>query len=40
MDNNNNFTDYTSKEREKRPPYIFKSNAIYDGEWKGNMRDG
>ena len=26
--------------REKRPAYTFKSGAIYDGEWKGNMRDG
>lgn len=24
--------------REKRPPYTFKSGAIYDGEWKGNAR--
>jgi len=29
-----------SDKREKRPPYTFKSGAIYDGEWKGNMRDG
>ncbi len=26
--------------REKRQPYTFKSGAVYDGEWKGNMRDG
>jgi len=26
--------------REKRPPYTFKSGAVYDGEWKGNVRDG
>jgi hypothetical protein len=26
--------------RERRPPYTFKSGATYDGEWKGNMRDG
>lgn len=27
-------------EREKRPPYTFKSGAIYEGEWKGSTRDG
>jgi hypothetical protein len=26
--------------REKRPPHTFKSGAIYEGEWIGNMRDG
>jgi len=26
--------------REKRPPYKFKSGAVYDGEWIDNMRDG
>ena len=26
--------------REKRPPFTFKSGAIYDGEWKGHVRDG
>ena len=26
--------------REKRSPYTFKSGAIYDGEWRGNVRDG
>jgi Uncharacterized protein conserved in bacteria len=26
--------------REKRPPYTFKSGATYEGEWRGNMRDG
>ena len=26
--------------REKRPPYQFKSGAVYEGEWKGNLRDG
>lgn len=26
--------------REKRPPFLFKSGAVYEGEWKGNMRDG
>lgn len=25
---------------EKRPPYTFKSGAIYEGGWKGNMREG
>lgn len=29
-----------SVEREKRPPFTFKSGAIYDGEWKGNKKDG
>merc|ERR1712050_827975 len=24
----------------KRPPYTFKSGAVYDGEWKGCMRHG
>ncbi|EGR32540.1 hypothetical protein IMG5_078660, partial [Ichthyophthirius multifiliis] len=28
------------EKREKRPAYTFKSQAVYDGEWKGNMRDG
>ena len=33
--------DHTnSKDREKRPPFKFKSGAVYDGEWVGNMRDG
>ena len=27
-------------QREKRPPYTFKSGAVYEGEWKGNVRDG
>jgi hypothetical protein len=35
VDHNTNTTT-----REKRPPYTFKSGAIYDGEWLGNMRDG
>lgn len=26
--------------REQRPPYTFKSGAIYTGEWKGGFRDG
>ena len=26
--------------REKRPPYTFKTNAIYTGEWRGGFRDG
>lgn len=26
--------------KEKRPPYQFKSGAVYEGEWKGNLRDG
>jgi len=26
--------------REKRPPFTFQSGAIYEGEWKGNVRDG
>ena len=25
---------------ERRPPFTFKSGAIYDGEWKGTMREG
>ena len=29
-----------SKIREKRPPFKYKSGAIYDGEWVGNKRDG
>lgn len=34
--------DIPNKEgpREKRPKHIFKSGAIYEGEWIGNMRDG
>jgi len=27
-------------QRESRPPYKFKSGAIYKGEWKGGFRDG
>ncbi len=26
--------------KEKRQAYTFKSGAVYDGEWIGNMRDG
>jgi hypothetical protein len=26
--------------REKRQPYRFKSDAVYDGEWLGSLRDG
>lgn len=26
--------------REKRPPYKFKSGAIYEGEWLNGARDG
>lgn len=33
-------TDYVDNVREKRPAYQFKSGAVYDGEWKGSMRDG
>ena len=29
-----------SNKREKRPPFQFKSGAVYEGEWRGNMRDG
>ncbi len=32
--------DYVDNVREKRPAYQFKSGAVYDGEWKGSMRDG
>jgi len=28
------------QKREKRPPYQFKTGAIYIGEWKGGFRDG
>jgi len=27
-------------EREDRPPYRFKSGAVYVGQWKGGFRDG
>ena len=34
-------TDTTdSARKERRPPYTFKSGAIYEGEWKGSIRDG
>lgn len=26
--------------REKREPYVFKSGAVYEGEWIGHTRDG
>ena len=26
--------------REKRPAYVFKTGAVYTGEWKGGFRDG
>lgn len=26
--------------REKRPPYVFKTGAVYTGEWRGGFRDG
>jgi len=29
-----------SNERERRPLFVFKSGATYDGEWKGVARDG
>ena len=29
-----------NQRREKRPPYSFKSGAVYTGEWKGGFRDG
>ena len=29
-----------SAKREKRAPYVFKTGAIYVGEWKGGFRDG
>ncbi len=25
---------------EKRPPFTFKSGAIYEGQWKGKIREG
>ena len=28
------------QKREKRPPYQFKTGAVYVGEWKGGFRDG
>ena len=28
------------KKREKKPLYIFKSGATYEGEWFDGMRDG
>jgi len=28
------------KPREKREPYVFKSGAVYEGEWVGHVRDG
>jgi hypothetical protein len=27
-------------ELEKRAPYKFKSGAIYEGQWRGNVREG
>ncbi len=35
LDNNAN-TDKI----DHRPPYTFKSGAVYEGEWRGNMREG
>jgi len=29
-----------SKIRETRPPFKYKSGAVYDGEWIGSARDG
>ena len=29
-----------NQKREKRPPYQFKTGAVYTGEWKGGFRDG
>ena len=26
--------------REQRPPYTFKTGAVYTGQWKGGFRDG
>lgn len=28
------------QQRERRPPYTFKTGAVYTGEWKGGFRDG
>lgn len=30
----------TTNLREDRPPYRFKSGAVYTGQWKGGFRDG
>lgn len=30
----------SSTTREKRPLFVFKSGATYEGEWIGNKRDG
>ena len=35
-----NLNPGSSKIVEKRPPFTFKSGAIYDGRWCGTMRDG
>ena len=32
--------DYSQYKREQRPPFTFKSGAVYNGEWRGNARDG
>ena len=32
--------DYSNMELEKRPPYKFKSGAVYEGQWRGNVREG
>ena len=26
--------------KERRPPYTFSSGAVYEGEWKGSVREG
>ena len=26
--------------RERRPPFTFSSGAVYEGEWRGNVREG
>ena len=27
-------------QREKRGPYVYKTGAVYEGEWIGGFRDG
>ncbi|CDW71402.1 UNKNOWN [Stylonychia lemnae] len=29
-----------NQQRERRPPYTFKTGAVYTGQWKGGFRDG
>ena len=34
------YGDLMSSKTEKRPPFKFNTGAVYEGEWRGNHREG